>query len=153
MVLLLYLKRHRAPKETATSKSYVTISIATNLLDKSFSLLDSGGLQKDLQAFLKAVNELPTSKVLCVVIQYIFSQPLWAFQTYSKSPIHQSALRIAIPQHRYSAVFGAGGEFEEKRLAISTPQNDLCPDFYQETSFPPPAKIISPDFTSQRELF
>lgn len=38
-------------------------------------------------------------------------------QTYSKSPIHQSALRIAFPKDRYSALFRAGGEFEGVQIS------------------------------------
>ena len=68
----------------------------------------------------------------------IHSQHLWVLQAHGNSPIHQPALRIAISQDCYSAVFWAG-RFEGKKISccISTPQNDLCPDFYPEDSSPP----------------
>ncbi len=73
--------------------------------------------------------------MLCVAI-YIFSQLLWALQTYSKSPIHQSALRIAIPQDRYSAVFRAGGEFEGKEISYFYSTKWFMPRLLSG-SFPP----------------
>lgn len=57
--------------------------------------------------------------VECALIYCTFSQMrvLQTYLLYSKRPTHQPVVRIAIPQDRYSAVFGAGGEFEGKEIS------------------------------------
>lgn len=76
---------------------------------------------KELICFRSCKSPLSGPHVQCYVWPYIssassFERPPTP-QSYSKSPIHQSALRIAIPQGRYSAVFRAGGEFEGKEIS------------------------------------
>lgn len=70
------------------------------------------GCWGDLYGFL-----LWVLRAIAEVTTHSESELLRALQTYSKSSIHQSELRIAIPQDFYSAVCRAGGEFEGKEIS------------------------------------
>lgn len=79
-------------------------------------------------------------KLRCVWSCSISGQLLGALQANSEAPIHQSTLKNSYsPRAAIQQCSEQVESLKGKRLAISTPQNDLCPDFYQE-AFPPPCK-------------
>lgn len=87
---------------------------------------------------------MPTCTELCGANRISSESSYRVFQTYSKSTIHQSALRIVIPKDRYSALFRASGEFEGIEISSFSTTKWFMPRLLSGRFFiPPPTKIIS----------
>lgn len=97
---------------------------------------------------------MPTCTELCGANRISSASSYRVFQTYSKSPIHQSAFRIAIPKVRYSALFRAGGEFEGIEISSFSTTKWFMPRLLSGCVFiPPPTKIISQTVPHNRNYF